>query len=110
MLQFCERFEEAGAKTKAFIDELKKNDLLMDGEIAITQTEQPDKPFVYRGFQMVNEEKLREVRGDLLRTWNQNGLLVLIHAHLFSLDLMRMIFSRQVAQGTGPKLAEGAGA
>jgi hypothetical protein len=110
VLQFCERFEEAGAKTKAFIDELKKNDLLMDGEIAITQTEQPDKPFVYRGFQMVNEEKLREVRGDLLRTWNQNGLLVLIHAHLFSLDLMRMIFSRQVAQGTGPKLAEGAGA
>jgi hypothetical protein len=110
VLQFCERFEEAGAKTKSFMDELKKHDLLMNGEIAITQADQPDKPFVYRGFQMINEEKLREVRGDLLRTWNQNGLLLLIHAHLFSLDLMRMIFSRQVSQGTAPQVAEGAAA
>ena len=106
VLQFCERFEEAGIKTKAFVDELKKHDLLMDGEIAITQNDKPDKPFVYRGFMMINEEKLRELRGDLLRTWNQNGMLLLIHAHLFSLDLMRMIFSRQVAQGKGPQLAE----
>lgn len=109
VLQFCERFEEAGAKTKAFVEELKKHELLMDGEIAITQNDNPDKPFVYRGFQMVNEEKLRELRGDLLRTWNQNGMLLLIHAHLFSLDLMRMIFSRQVAQGKGPQVAAEAG-
>ena len=110
MLQFCQSFEEAGMRTQSFVEELKKADLLMDGEVAIQRGEEQDRPYVYRGFKMVNEEKLREVRGDLLRTWNQNGLLVLIHAHLFSLDLMRMIFSRQVAQGTGPKLAEGAGA
>lgn len=103
VLQFCERFEEAGAKTKGFMDELAKHELLMDGEIAITQNDEPDKPFVYRGFKMVNEEKLRELRGDLLRTWTQNGMLALIHAHLFSLDLMRMIFSRQIAQGKGPQ-------
>jgi hypothetical protein len=57
---------------------------------------------------MVNEEKLRELRGDLLRTWTQNGILALIFAHLFSLDLMRMIFSRQVAQGKGPITAAAA--
>ena len=45
---------------------------------------------------------LREVRGDVLRTWNQSGLLPLIFAHLFSLDLMRDIFSRQFQQGKGP--------
>ena len=104
VLEFCERFEQAGARTKGFVEELQKHDLLMDGEIAITLNDNPEKPFVYRGFRMVDEQKLRDLRGDLLRTWNQNGMLILIHAHLFSLDLMRMIFSRQVSQGKGPEL------
>jgi len=51
---------------------------------------------------MINQEKLREVRGDVLRGWNQSGLLALIYAHLFSLDLMREIFARQQALGKGP--------
>ena len=52
---------------------------------------------------MVNQDKLRELRGDQLRKWNENGLLPLIFAHLFSLDLMRMIFARQVELGKGPQ-------
>jgi len=55
---------------------------------------------------MVDENKLREVRGDILRSWNQSGLLALIYAHLFSLDLVRDIFGRQVAQGKGPPIAQ----
>lgn len=94
-LNFCEQFEIAGQKTAAFVEELKRHGLLMDGEVAI-QKHGSEQPFVYRGFQMVNEEKLREVRGDVLRTWNQNGMLPLIVAHLFSLELMREIFARQV--------------
>ncbi len=104
ILQFCERFEEAGVRTKGFVDELKKHELLMDGEIAISQGDNQDNPFVYRGFQMIDQDKLREVRGDVLRTWNQNGMMALIYAHLFSLDLMRAIFARQVQQGKGPTL------
>lgn len=101
MLQFCESFEEAGMRTGAFVEELKKHNLLMDGEVAIQQ-EGVEQPFVYRGFQMVDQEKLREVRGDVLRGWNQSGLLPLIFAHLFSLDLIREIFGRQVQAGKGP--------
>ncbi|MXO68521.1 multidrug transporter [Altererythrobacter marinus] len=104
VLEFCQHFEEAGQRTKAFVDELKKHDLLMDGEISISLQANPDNPYVYRGFQMVNQEKLREVRGDVLRTWNQNGLLALINAHMFSLDLMRSIFARQQQQGKGPEI------
>lgn len=103
VLKFCEQFEQAGVRTKAFIDELVSQDLLMDGEIAITQNDNPDRPFVYRGFRMIDQEKLRELKGDVLRKWNQNGMIVLVFAHLMSLDLMRSIFARQVAQGTGPK-------
>ena len=103
-LNFCEQFEVAGQKTQAFMDELGKHKLLMDGEVAIQQ-EGNDQPFVYRGFQMVDENKLRELRGDVLRQWNQNGILALIYAHMFSLELMRDIFGRQVALGKGPVVA-----
>ncbi|MBW8783976.1 MAG: SapC family protein [Novosphingobium sp.] len=103
-LGFCEQFEQAGQRTAAFVAELEKHKLLMDGEVAIQQ-EGTDQPYVYRGFRMVDQNKLTEMRGDVLRTWNQSGLLPLVYAHLFSLDLMRDIFARQVQLGKGPVAA-----
>lgn len=100
-LGFCEQFEQAGQRTQAFIDELKKHDLLMEGEVAIQQ-QGNEQPFIYRGFQMVNQEKLRDVRGDVLRGWAQSGLLPLLYAHLFSLELISQIFGAQVQLGKGP--------
>jgi hypothetical protein len=100
-LNFCEQFEQAGQRTNAFMEELKKAELLMDGEVAIQQ-EGVEQPYIYRGFRMVDQEKLRNVRGDQLRTWNQNGLLPLLIAHLFSLELVRDVFGRQVTLGKGP--------
>lgn len=107
VLEFCRRFEEAGHRTKQFMDELAKLDILMDGEIAITRNDMPDTPFVYRGFRMVDENKLRELSPETLDSLAKNGMLVLIYAHLFSLNLMRTIFERQLAQGRVPQLAEG---
>ena len=101
ILDFCEQFEAAGQRTAAFMAELEKSGLLMDGEVAI-QPENSEQPFVYRGFRMIDEDKLREMRGDELRKMNQNGMLPLIFAHLFSLAQIRDIFGRQVAQGKGP--------
>ncbi len=101
LLGFCEQFEQAGMKTQAFVEELAKHKLLMDGEVAIQQ-DGVEQPFVYRGFQMIDQEKLREVRGDVLRGWNQNGMLPLVYAHMFSLELIREIFGRQIQQGKGP--------
>ncbi len=100
-LDFCRNFEEAGFRTQSFVDELVKHDLLMDGEVSIQQAGN-DQPFVYRGFKMVDQEKLRDLRGDVLRTMNQNGMLALIFAHLFSLEHMSEVFARQVQQGKGP--------
>jgi hypothetical protein len=76
ILKFCEEFEMSAQRTNAFMDELK----------------------------MVAEEKLRELRGDELRKMNQNGMLMLIMAHIFSLQLVPEIFSKQVQQGKGPQL------
>jgi SapC len=105
ILKFCEDFEEAGARTHAFVEELNKMGLLMEGEVSIQQ-EGLENPFVYRGFKMVDENKLRELRGDELRKMNQNGMLPLIYAHLFSLQLMREVFATQLSQGKVPQTAE----
>src|SRR3954470_13764985 len=101
VLQFCEQFEAAGQRTAAFMEDLTKADLLMDGEVAI-QPEGFEQPFVYRGFRMVDEEKLRNMRGDELRKLNQNGILPLVYAHLFSLTEMRSVFGLQMQQGKAP--------
>jgi hypothetical protein len=101
ILEFCESFEQGAQRTGAFLKELQDLDLLMDGEVTI-QPEGQDQPHVYRGFKMVNEEKLRDLRGDQLRKMTQNGMLTLITAHLFSLDLMREIYGRQAALGKLP--------
>jgi hypothetical protein len=106
ILEFCEQFEAAGQRTAAFVEDLQKSGLLMDGEVTI-QPEGATQPYVYRGFRMVDEEKLRDLRGDELRKYNQGGLLPLVYAHLFSLSLVRDLFTKQVAQGKGPiKLAQ----
>jgi len=101
ILGFCEQFETAGQRTAAFMKELDDHKLLIDGEVAI-QPEGAAQPFIYRGFQMVSEEKLRDIRGDVARKMIQSGLLPLIYAHLFSLSLIRDIFARQMAQGKVP--------
>ena len=101
VLQFNETFEQAGQSTGQFMKELKELGVLEDGEVSIQQ-EGYSQPFVYRGFQMVNEEKMKELRGDQLRKMSQNGMLPLLYAHLFSLTLMREIFARQVRLGKMP--------
>ena len=102
VLEFCEQFEQAGQRTGAFMQELIDNKLLIDGEVTI----QPDgapQPYIYRGFQMVNEEKLRDLRGDVARKMIQSGLLPLIYAHLLSMNLVRDIFAKQLGQGKMPQ-------
>ncbi|MFX9035043.1 SapC family protein, partial [Acinetobacter baumannii] len=49
-LTFCEQFEQAGQRTQAFIEEISKHKLLMEGEVSI-QPNTGGQPFVYRGFQ-----------------------------------------------------------
>ncbi len=103
ILKFCEEFEISGQRTAAFIKELQTAELLMDGEASV-QPPGAEQPFIYRGFQMIQEEKLRELRGDELRKMNQNGMLPLIMAHLFSLSLMPDLCARQMRQGKVPEL------
>jgi SapC len=102
ILKFCEDFEIAAQRTTAFVKELEDLNLLIDGEVTIQPNDSP-QPFVYRGFRMVDEEKFRDLNGDVLRKIQQNGILPLINAHLFSLPLIREIFGRQMQLGKVPE-------
>lgn len=102
ILKFCEEFEVAAQRTQQFVKELQEMDLLIDGEVTI-QPEGAAQPFLYRGFRMVDENKLKEMNGDQLRRINQNGILALIMAHLFSLSAIRELFGRQLQQGKVPE-------
>jgi hypothetical protein len=105
VLKFCEEFELSAQRTVAFMTELKDSGMLMDGEVSI-QPAGVEQPFIYRGFQMINEEKLRALEGDDLKRMNGNGILPLILAHLFSVSLVREVFAKQIQQGKGPSIPE----
>ncbi len=94
ILQFCEQFEQAVMRTRNFMEEMEKLELLIDGEVTIQRPDLP-QPAVYRGFRMVSEEKLQNLRGDQARKMVQNGMMGLVYAHLFSLGLISPLFERQ---------------
>ena len=101
-LQFCENFQVSIAQAGTFMAELRELKLLIDSEITIEQPGEA-QPFVYRGFKIVDENKLKELRGDQLRKMMQSGMLPLIYAHLFSLQLMPVLFNRQYTAGLVPR-------
>jgi hypothetical protein len=101
ILGFCEQFEMAVQRTAAFVKELADNKLLIDGELTI-QPDDAQQPFVYRGFRMVDENAVNELRGDVARKLVKSGAMALIYAHLFSLGLTRDLFGQQLEAGKVP--------
>lgn len=98
ILDFCGQFEQAIARTRGFMDELTKLDLLTDGEVTIQQP--GGDPAVYRGFRMIAEERLHALRGDQARKMVQNGMMGLVYAHLFSLAHITGLYERERARAT----------
>jgi SapC len=102
ILKFCEEFELSAQRTANFMTDLRATGILMEGEVSI-QPQGAEQPFLYRGFQMVDEEKLRNLSTEELSKLHQNGMLALIYAHLFSVQLIRDVFAKQMMQGKGPQ-------
>jgi hypothetical protein len=109
ILKFCEEFELSAQRTANFMTDLKATGLLMDGEVSI-QPPGAEQPFLYRGFQMVDEEKLRNLSEEEASKLHKNGMLALIYAHLFSVQLIRDVFAKQMLQGKGPQVPPAAAA
>ena len=83
VLQFCEQFELSAQKTQGAMAELVRLGLLIDGEAKIRRGE--GEPAVFRGFQIVAEDKLHRLPGADFAVLVKCGAMALIYAHLFSL-------------------------
>jgi hypothetical protein len=106
ILAFAESFEQSSQMTAAFLRELSEHKLLIDGEFTV-QPQGQDQPHVYRGFQMVSEDAVKALRGDIARKLIQNGAMPLLYAHFFSLQRMGELFGRQAERGLNPALSLG---
>jgi len=78
ILDFCQRYEAAVARTKAFVAELREADLLVEAQFE-------GLGVALEGYQIVSEDRLRQLRGDALRRLMVSGAQAQIFAHLFSL-------------------------
>lgn len=101
ILGFCEQVEQGSVLTGAFFNDISEQKLLIDGEFSAQPADAP-QPYVYRGFQIISEEAVKNLRGDVARKWIQSGLMALVYAHLFSLQRMADVFGRQAQQGKLP--------
>lgn len=93
LMEFCGQFEQGIARTRSFVDELEKLELLMDGQAQIRNPDM-EKPATFAGFRMIDEKKLQNLRGDKARRMVQNGMMGLVYAHLFSLSQVRDLFGK----------------
>jgi SapC len=90
VLNFCEQFELAVQRTRAFMGEMQELGLLMEAEATIQEGE---NPMIFRGFRMIDEKKVQELRGDQARKMVKSGAMGLIYAHFFSLGTLRDLYA-----------------
>jgi SapC len=94
--KFLEQLENEAQRTRLLGRSLLEFDLLQPMRFDATL---PDgKQLSVDGFLTVDEKKFNELPGDKLSQLHKSGILALIHAHQFSLGLMRSLVERRVAR------------
>jgi hypothetical protein len=96
VLQFCEQFELAVQRTRAFMTELQDYKVLQEAEANASINGQN---LTFRGFKTIDEKLIQELRGDQTRKLVKNGMMGLIYAHFFSLANMQNLL--QIAESAG---------
>lgn len=98
MLSLSKSVDEQNRQTAQFVELLQAEGLLMDGQIELALKDRKD-PFVFRGFQIVNMDRLGELDAEKIKELSARGVLTLVHLHQVSLGLVPQILSRQISQG-----------
>lgn len=94
--KFVEQLENEAQRTRLLGRRLQELDLLQPMRFDATL---PDgQQLSVEGFFTVDEKKFSELADDQLSQLHQSGVLALIHAHQFSLGLMRTLVERRVAR------------
>ena len=81
IMEFCQSYEAAVRRTRSFMDELLELDLLVD----LVRVDALGRTLAVPGFQMIDEDRLHQLRAEPLRKLMASGAQAAIFAHLFSL-------------------------
>lgn len=96
-LAFCRDFHGAHIQTRAFVEALHEQDLLIS---QIADARLPSgEPMTLSGFKVVDRSRFEALGDDLIVAWHKRGWLSLIHFHLASLDRFADLPSREPAPG-----------
>lgn len=92
MVDFCGKYEAESRRTEAFSARLKELDLLTAQRVT---TQQGDSQEALATYFVVDGQKLNALSPEVIAELNQQGLLALIYAHLFSLENWKRLIERR---------------
>lgn len=90
---FLGEFQSQVAQTRAFMKEIRELDLLQSRNIQISKQD-GGQGIVLNGLFVINEEKLRELDGEVLQRLVKSGAMDWIYAHLMSLANIERLIGR----------------
>lgn len=88
---FATEVERQMRTTDMLVKEIKKAGILEPKEISV-KTESNIRPLV-RGFSIVDEKKLAQLDRQLLKRWEEQGVMAIINIHLDSLKNIQTLFT-----------------
>ena len=102
-LAFCDAYQAESETTRAVVDALKAQDLLLERRADATL---PDgRTFGLQGFQIVDAAKFAALDDATVLDWHKRGWLALVHFHLASLERFQTLIARQ-AQRTSEGMTQ----
>lgn len=96
-LQFCEVWQREATRTLAFSSALMAQNLLIERRADVSL---PDgRALSVDGFRIVDRDRLAKLDAPIIVTWQRQGWLAAVHAHLASLERFEQLLIRRQRQG-----------
>ena len=96
VMAFCEAFHQDYLRTKAFIEALVAEDLFIMRQANIQLREAGT--YQLQGFSVVDPERLRNLKPDILADWEAKGWLSAIHLHIASMQNWSLLLELNLTQ------------
>ncbi len=80
-LDFCTAYQQEVAKTRAFVEALRAQEVLVQRQAKVRQGEAERS---LGGFQAVDEARFNALEDEMLLDWRRRGFLPILYAHLLS--------------------------
>lgn len=93
VLEFCRIFQDDVRMTRAFMDALREQDLLVPRRVDATLP--GGRMLGVDGFEVIDAERFSNLPPEILAQWHRNSWLMLAYAHLASLEHLETLLQLQ---------------